>query len=204
MLTNFNNFFVIGILIGGLIFCVVKALDLIFGEPSRKPAIEDRHKTILRRCAAFVIDCTLSDIAFIPFRMLVEKGAEFEGAQLFYSCLFLYAYHIAMVGLCGQTFGKMMVQVKVISTDTGDRPSWRAAVERELPWILSVFIIPFVGFYYFSQVETVLCAVSIFALFWSQKRRTLHDWFAHTEVVRCFDNAGDSKSKTETVLPSLI
>lgn len=79
-----------------------------------------------------------------------------------------FTYFILLTGFRGQTVGKMVLGLRVVTEDLA-RPDWGTVVSRELSKILS-FLTCYIGF--------------IMAGFDSQKR-ALHDRIGHTRVVRC-------------------
>ncbi|MDY6054954.1 RDD family protein [Micrococcus sp.] len=90
--------------------------------------------------------------------------------------LLAYAYETVMVGLWGQTLGKMIMKIKVVRASNGKTPNIGAAFVRYLiPGLCS--LIPFVGF-----LGTILCFLS--ATFDNSGRRQgWHDKIAGTYVV---------------------
>ena len=77
------------------------------------------------------------------------------------------AYHVVMVGGCGQTLGKMAMGVTVVKHDDGGLPGYGRAALRCLGGILSLASL---GIGYLGVVFT-------------EERRGLADWLAGTRVV---------------------
>ena len=77
------------------------------------------------------------------------------------------AYHVVMVGGCGQTLGKMAMGVIVVKRDDGGLPGYGRAALRCLGGLLSLAT---VGIGYLGVVFT-------------EERRGLADWLAGTRVV---------------------
>lgn len=77
------------------------------------------------------------------------------------------AYHVVMVGGCGQTLGKMAMGVTVVKRDDGGLPGYGRAALRCLGGILSLASL---GIGYLGVVFT-------------EERRGLADWLAGTRVI---------------------
>lgn len=98
-------------------------------------------------------------------------------------------YTILFHALYGQTFGKMIVKVKVVDLD--ENPiTFNHAVLRSLPKIFFSFIVIFFSRSqeYLLGLMTILYVVwtilDIIVFFVNDKRRALHDFIAGTVVIR--------------------
>ncbi|WP_423920182.1 RDD family protein [Candidatus Poriferisodalis sp.] len=85
------------------------------------------------------------------------------------------AYEVVQIAVWGQTLGKRMTGIKVVSAAHGGVPGWGKAVGR---WLIPglVSLIPFVGW-----LLAILCYVS---LTWDRVYQGWHDKAAGTLVVR--------------------
>lgn len=81
----------------------------------------------------------------------------------------LLAYYIILEGLYGQTFGKMLMGIRVVAEDTGRPPGIRAAALRTV-----MRIVDSIGNYLVAFVVALL----------SNKDRRVGDMVARTLVVR--------------------
>jgi len=82
---------------------------------------------------------------------------------------------IGLLGLRGQTIGKLLTKIAIVDHVTNDNAGYlHAAVIRQAPLVLLVIFVPVVGLFYF-----VVDGLLIF----SPKRRCIHDYLARTKVV---------------------
>lgn len=96
--------------------------------------------------------------------------------SLFIAAIFAIAYEAIMVGVWGQTLGKMLLKIKVIKANTGQVPGIGGGIVR---YIIPFFaqLIPFLG-----TIAYLLCY--LWAAF-DQRRQGWHDKVAGTYVVDC-------------------
>ncbi|MBG0827096.1 RDD family protein [Planomonospora sp. ID67723] len=80
----------------------------------------------------------------------------------------------------GQTLGKRLMRIKVVSTESGRPPSSQAAAIRSGVF-LATLLIPVFGWF--------VGLVNVIYLLWSRKRLCYHDRLADTAVVRCREAA---------------
>ncbi|MFC4063023.1 RDD family protein [Planomonospora corallina] len=76
----------------------------------------------------------------------------------------------------GQTLGKRLMRIKVVSMETGGPPSSQAAATRS-GLLLATLLVPVFGW--------LAGLVNVAYLLWSDKRLCHHDRLADTIVVRC-------------------
>lgn len=151
--------------------------------PSAPRAIESTTMTapLGRRTAAFAIDAALLglvDLAVLYFTLRL-CGLQFAEIGLispvpFVSFVLLQngGYFAALVGLGGQTIGKMALDIKVVPADATDAWSDRVPLGvsalRAALWILTV----------------LPAGIGLVPALFSEDRRTVHDRLAGTRVVK--------------------
>ncbi|MGC4376087.1 RDD family protein [Fictibacillus sp. Mic-4] len=100
----------------------------------------------------------VENITFGPYDIFSVEGLV--------TTIVLYLYYVIMTKLTGQTLGKMIMNIKVLST-TGEPLTWGTVFFREvIGKMISKFL--FIGY--------------IFAAF-SKRKQGFHDYFADTYVV---------------------
>ncbi|HXJ81646.1 MAG TPA: RDD family protein [Candidatus Methylomirabilis sp.] len=134
-----------------------------------------------RRLAARLVDCVVGLLAWSLCAMWLVIGAwGFRRAPLELREVVLLAlavvalgaalhvvYHVAFIGGCGQTPGKMALGIAVVRRD-GERAGHARAVVRCLAGMLSVLTL----------------GLSSIGVFFTRDRRGFADWLAGTRVVR--------------------
>ncbi|WP_433248371.1 RDD family protein [Streptosporangium sp. CA-135522] len=143
------------------------------------------------RFAAFIIDNLIFYIAISPIRLLLAEGSEVSEESVLISYLNPYAgnpdwpieiavtvlfavYFWLQHALWGQTLGKRLYRLKVVSSTTGEPPSPRRAGVRALvyPVLAST---PYSGML-INLIDTLW-------IFVGSKRQCLHDVISGTVVV---------------------
>ena len=133
----------------------------------------------------------------------VELGRSLLDAALFglaLQWLLRPIYFIGLEGYGGQTVGKRILGIKVVSESTGQVAGFRAAIKRNLPrvalsgFLLVVYVLGHASFGWsvepdgIDQIETVIWWVTgvagLIAMTLSGKNQRLGDMVAHTLVVR--------------------
>ena len=133
-----------------------------------------------RRLLAHVLDCLVGAIAWLlcsmwlviglwaldnPPRDLLDVALILVAVQGLALALHI-AYHVVLVGGCGQTLGKMALGIAVVRLD-GNRPGYGRAMLRCLGGLLSLASL---GLGYAGVVFT-------------RERRGLADWLGGTRVI---------------------
>ena len=126
--------------------------DKVSVPPSDEPV---EPATVAARYAALLIDGMLIMIMVMTLRAgltLLGNGIQFEG-QIILGTLFMlfaltlsFAYHTLFIGVCGQTPGKMLLRIQVVTTNNSAM-TYRQAMLREvlgktlsLPLLLGYFM----------------------------------------------------------------
>lgn len=144
-------------------FAVCMALNLEL--PKKKvflgPAL------IWKRIVAFILDLILIEFIIIgPFRLVIMKLAGFEGGSfgIIFSTpsnvsaigtvfglisIFGLAYFVLTEYVLGQTIGKMLMKLKVVSLSDKEQPGFGACVLR------SLFLLPVTPFYFLWVLDPV-------------------------------------------------
>ncbi|MEU7891799.1 RDD family protein [Nonomuraea sp. NPDC049152] len=147
------------------------------------------------RCAAFLIDTLILLIATAPINVAFTVESEVSDESTLISFLNPYAgdpgwpiqvvitvlfavYFWLQHALWGQTLGKRLCRMKVVSGATGEIPSLRQAGLRTLVHHL-LTAIPYLG--------AVLGLVDMLWIFGDPQRRCLHDVIAKTIVIDLHD-----------------
>lgn len=161
----------------------------------------EKYKTFFPRFVALLIDSFI----MLPLAILDDWFRQAEFPPVFFyiwiplSSLVLPVYTITMNGLCGQTLGKMAMNVKIL--DVSEEPvKFGQAVLRDLPQLIFNIGAIYLGIVFFGQdtesenVKTAYAAFGTLAMIWgladistfflNDKRRALHDFLARTVVVR--------------------
>jgi uncharacterized RDD family membrane protein YckC len=130
-----------------------------------------------RRILATIVDVIIFSI-FYWLLSLVFGSTSVEGGTIAFSLgalgsliyfVGIFCYYMFMEGYLGQTVGKMLFGIKVVSEDTGGLPGLGAAA-----WRTVLRLIDGILFY----------AVAFISVIATQKNRRLGDMAAHTLVVR--------------------
>jgi uncharacterized RDD family membrane protein YckC len=111
--------------------------------------IEKKYKTFWRRFFAIIIDV----LVLVPITMLLENISQTTGVQFFswFNNFTIYAYTIILHGLYGQTLGKYILRVKVL-TLSETKISFKNAFLRDAIPLLLTFIIVGYMFIYFGPL----------------------------------------------------
>lgn len=86
----------------------------------------------------------------------------------------LFAYLLLMWKFVGATLGQLLLGIRVVPAEQGQAP-------RQLPWAASVM--RSLAFSLIAQM-VLLEVISLLMPLWTQRRQTLHDLVARTQVVR--------------------
>lgn len=162
----------------------------------------DRYHTFWKRFWAGILDGLL----FIPFDLMDDRvrsldlSATMSVLWLFVSYFIFSAYVVIMHARYGQTVGKMITGVTVLTVAREDSISSRQSVIRESPYIGILLIGWLVNSYAIaadagiSQFAFIDMTIGYAAMTWfilevitmlfNDKRRALHDYIAGTVVVR--------------------
>lgn len=162
-----------------------------------------KYSTFWRRFFANIID----GLVFIPILLIECRLFNFEfnssdtTFQMFNSVQFVI-YVIVMHGLCGQTIGKMICNVKVVDHDTERDISITQSIKRSsvdvfltLALLISITaltttnnndykILLGVGIFSLSFASIAWALSEFISMLFNKKRRALHDFIGQTVVVR--------------------
>jgi len=113
----------------------------------------------------------------------LEAGSSAEFVSALWVCVVLFAavYTIALHALFGQTIGKMLVGVRVVTGDDGAPPALGASVLR---WVA-----------YFASLATLGLGYVMAGL--RQDKRALHDLIAGTRVERMVGRSAPREAQVE-------
>jgi uncharacterized RDD family membrane protein YckC len=138
------------------------------------------------RALAALIDLAVFFVVYLSFKLIGARllGADAETEATFFTLVFCGAYTTVLHGLAGQTLGKMLVGVRVISGDDGP-PPYGAAFLR------------FIG--YFVSFGTLTLGFVMAGL--RHDKRALHDLIAGTRVERDQEAAITAPPPAETPGP---
>lgn len=130
------------------------------------------YASFLQRLLAFIIDSIFILIAFhLPLWILagVFQDALASAILSMMTVTLTSVYLVYFTSVSGQTFGKKIINIKVIDIKTGDPPTIYMSLVREIVGkVISTFIFMF-GFLY--------CIIDY-------KNRTWHDKMAGTVVIK--------------------
>lgn len=162
-----------------------------------------KYSTFWRRFFANTID----GLIFIPILLIESRLFNFEFSssnttfQMFNSIQFVI-YVIVMHGLCGQTIGKMICNVKVVDHDTERDISMTQSIKRSsvdvlltLALLISITaltttnnndykILLGVGIFSLSFASIAWALSEFISMLFNKKRRALHDFIGQTVVIR--------------------
>lgn len=165
----------------------------------------EKYRTIVPRFGALILDTVL----LLPLGIVEElvKSAAFSQSSKWFLALIIslayIIYFVVMHGWCGQTVGKMLMKVKVL-TFSETPMSFRQAILREAPQIVTT-IGSFIFLYpltqndidsnspdYWKNPFIILMLIwgvaDVIAALTNHKCRALHDYLAGTVVVRTSEN----------------
>jgi uncharacterized RDD family membrane protein YckC len=130
------------------------------------------------RLAAWLLDLVLNALSYIA-GIVAAVAADVEEdivvllafVMLFYLPLWIYQAYLRAT--LGQTIGKRVVKIRIVSYDDGSNPGfWRAVGLRDLvPWIIGLVV----GLLFWAIDN---------AFIFGRERRCVHDYMAATIVVR--------------------
>ena len=84
-------------------------------------------------------------------------------------------YEVSLIAVRGQTLGKQILGIKVVTVDDGSLPGWGKSVGR---WIIPSVLPIFPG------IGSIAALVGYLALLWNVNRQTWYDRAAGTVVIR--------------------
>ena len=157
-------------------------------QPSTAPTISVEDLAApWRRIVAGILDGLILGLPigfFIGFSLATTQPESTEGVSMpgaFYFLLSLLAvvYHVVPVALWGQTLGKKIMSIRVVSGQDLSQPGWWRAIRRWGLYFL-IGLIPIIGG---IVACIVLPLVGLVMLFVDPKRQVPHDKVADTIVV---------------------
>lgn len=159
---------------------------------------QDRYSTGFYRFIALIIDGLILGIAgwFLKFYSNLESLLLAEIISLIHLAL-PYLYNIVLHGYCGQTFGKMVMGVKIYDKSEKKLISYKQALIRDIvPLSILVFlqlmalfvpnswgIFMFISFV-MSFILLSWSILEIITMLFDSKKRALHDFIAGTVVLK--------------------
>ncbi|AFV00196.2 RDD family protein [Simiduia agarivorans] len=182
---------------------VAELLQERSGAEAAVTANSDRYQTFGLRFLASIVDfLALVALATVLGTLFGLLPAWFvEGVETLFQ-FDVFFYSILLHWLYGKTFGKMVMNVKVVNyKDEGDITFLQAFLRDSVPLVLGLLGWLY-GWLYLSDAEmevsstdlVLLFALSALGLFWfllemitmlfNEKRRALHDFIAGTVVIR--------------------
>ena len=129
------------------------------------------------RLAAVIIDGLLYAIVFVVLFVILEVFSKQDPAVTGFTIIgaffVLFVVQMVLLGMRGQTIGKMLLRVRVVDAQTGQHPGWARIVllRTVVNWVLVG--IPFVGWIYW-----LVDSLFIFRA----DHRTIHDMIGSTRV----------------------
>jgi uncharacterized RDD family membrane protein YckC len=161
----------------------------------------EKYQTFFPRFVALLIDSFI----MLPIGISDDWFRQAEFPPLFFyvwiplSALVSPVYRILMHAACGQTLGKMALNVKVL--DASEEPiKYKQAIAREIPQMMFNIGVIYIGIAFLGEnpeaenVKSAYGTLAGFATIWgladiltflfNNKRRALHDFIAGTVVVK--------------------
>ena len=165
----------------------------------------NKYRTTGERTGAAIIDC----IVFIPFiflnNYLLDILSDKTGPVFLWTLLAMFifcSYSILLHGKFGQTIGKMLMGVKIV-TYPAERPiNYRQALIRDLPYILvyvletciltAILVLPELAnnttlafvLLILGYANLIWVLLEIISTLFNEKRRAVHDFIARTVVIK--------------------
>ena len=141
----------------------------------------------LTRLGARIIDGIIQYVPLAAFAIWAVASMDFFGRRdplaipvASLVAIWVICYEFVQIAVWGQTIGKRMTRIKVISAAHGGVPGWGGAIIRwivpVLPGLIVAVLVPSI-----ASLVTLLCYVS---LTWDRVFQGWHDKAARTLVVR--------------------
>jgi uncharacterized RDD family membrane protein YckC len=160
-----------------------------------------QYQTTRKRFWAGVIDgLVLTVLANLRNYLLTDEAFVYNEIIIIVFNLLEISYGVLLHFFYGQTFGKMLMKIKVIDVSETRNITFNQSVFRDFFYLLSFVFFVFLSVYVTVTGEVSLFASSLFDGFgyvsfvwfileivtclFNQKRRALHDFIAGTVVVR--------------------
>ncbi|MPQ48892.1 hypothetical protein GCQ56_17985 [Marinifilum sp. N1E240] len=162
-----------------------------------------RYKTGTSRLLALIIDGIILSLFGWFFKLFngVESIVLINLINLL-GLITPYLYHILFHGACGQTIGKMVMDIKVYDVSETKVISYKQALIRDIIPLSALLVLH--GLSYFTTINSIgiliymSIVMSLILVFWSileiitmlfnKKRRALHDFIARTVVLKMHEN----------------
>ncbi|MEE8469865.1 MAG: RDD family protein [Dehalococcoidia bacterium] len=170
---------------------VVAAVEAEPHEDALEYALEDTEFEYIgagRRATAMVIDLVVAFIISAPFPYILGEGTV---ASVIVSHVFVLLYLAGMWAWRGQTLGKMIIGIKVVSADGGPVSIVKAFIRGTIFFVyyvpataLGVFLIGISGVYLFVGLVIVIVLMLIKR---SETKMAPHDRIAGTRVISARD-----------------
>jgi uncharacterized RDD family membrane protein YckC len=164
----------------------------------------EKYQTVLQRFAAIVFDTAIfTVIIYVYEHFFLDKRAS-ETIAVVWSLVTLVSvtfYNIYLTYRYGQTFGKMLLRVKVVDISEEPLTLYQAILRRLIEFIfhaistliticlvfiygLDANISSSVTFRYLTYFYLSIMLVQMIVTLLNQKHRSLHDYIAGTVVIR--------------------
>ena len=184
----------------------VKEYSALEEHLKKKRRVKERHLTShlkyntgLRRFIALIIDgFAIGFISQLINYMGDSESKLFIQLMVYIGLILPYIYSIILHGCCGQTFGKIIMGIKLFDKDEVSNVTFLQASLRDavpITLIMISQIIPlFIDLDNHNHLFAISITMGIFVFFWSlmeiitmvfhPKKRALHDFIAKTIVLR--------------------
>lgn len=153
------------------------------GVPGARPAFLGTGETVALASPGTRLTARIVDVLILAvLGTVLGSVADIAGAFIIGAI-----YETVFVATKGQTPGKMATRIRIVRTEDGATPDWRAAAYRwALPAVASVarLVAPAVGVE--SDAASLLALIGVLvyvSLLWDKRRQGWHDKFARTLVI---------------------
>src|SRR5690606_4044761 len=108
-------------------------------------------------------------IISIPLAILLGRSSAYNTLTQLLNMIVGSLYYVILIARSGQTIGKKLFKIKVVSLSTNTPPSYGKAFLREV-----------VG----KLISSVIVGLGYFWTIWDKKKQTWHDKIAGTVVIK--------------------
>lgn len=161
----------------------------------------DKYSTFWERVAANAIDTSFLKILGFASALFISSSSDANQTLVIISLFLPYCYSTVFHGYFGQTFGKMLMGIKIFNKDEFTQITMKQALLRDcIPLILASILLILSLFGLVNEetgtnAATITLSVivmswailEIVTLLFNQKRRALHDFVAGTVVLKIKD-----------------
>lgn len=161
----------------------------------------DKYSTFWERVAANAIDTSFLKILGFASALFISSSSDANQTLVIISLFFPYCYSIVFHGYFGQTFGKMLMGIKIFNKDEFTQITMKQALLRDCIPLIFASILLILSLFGLVNEETgtnaATITLSVIVMSWAileivtllfnQKRRALHDFVAGTVVLKIKD-----------------